>query len=211
MVHLGRFPHTPVIPPATLLRQMRPGDIVTHAFRGGGGMLDADGKVVGELRDALDRGVVLDLGHSGTDFRFREARRLMDQGVVPDTASTDLNVFNLDGPVFSITENLTKLLALGMAVSDVVATATTNPARAIHREASLGALAPGRRAEISVLRLRTDGPFPVTDGHEVVDSPAAFEPVGCMRAGEWIPVPQRVPSYAVDGWSPGHRAEDEDW
>jgi dihydroorotase len=210
MVHLGRFPHTPVIPPATLLRQMRPGDIITHAFRGGGGMVDADGKVVAELRDAVDRGVVLDIGHSGTDFRFRDARRLMDQGVMPDTASTDLNMFNVDGPVFSITENLTKLLALGMTVSDVVATASSNPARVIQRESTLGALAPGRRAEISVMQLLTDGPYPVTDGHEVVESPAAFAPVGCVRAGEWIPVPRRVASYAVDGFTPGHHDPEEE-
>jgi len=211
MVHLGRFPHTPVIAPTTLLGQMRPGDIITHAFRGGGGMLDADGKVVGELRDALDRGVVLDIGHSGTDFRFRDARRLMDQGVMADTASTDLNLFNVDGPVFSITENLTKLLALGLPVADVIATATSNPARVIHRESSLGALAPGRTADISVMQLLTDGPYPVTDGHEVVESPAAFAPVGCVRAGEWIPVPAPVKRYATHGWTPGHHGEDEDW
>lgn len=211
MVHLGRFPHTPVIPPRTLLDALRGGDIVTHAFRGGGGMRTPDGDIVPELLEALDRGVVLDIGHSGTDFRFREARQLFDRGILPDTASTDLNLFNVNGPVFSLAETLTKLLALEMELADVIATATVNPAKAINRSDVLGALAPGRRADISVMRLRDDGPYPVSDGHEVVDSPLALEPVGSVCAGEWIPVPARVPSYAVDGRSWTAPPDDQDW
>jgi dihydroorotase len=186
MVHLGRFPHTPVITPRALLDALRPGDIVTHAFRGAGGMVGTDGKAVPEFRDAVDRGVVLDMGHSGTDFRFREARRLLDQGYRPETASTDLNIFNIDGPVFSYLENLTKLLALGLDLVDVIAIASSNAARVIGRTDILGSLAVGRPAEISVLALHTDGPYPVSDGLETVGSPAALAPVGCVRAGAWI-------------------------
>jgi dihydroorotase len=198
MVHLGRFPHTPVIKPTALFQAMRPGDILTHAFRGAGGTLGGNGKAIAEFRDAVDRGMVLDMGHSGTDFRFREARRLFDQGFLPDTASTDLNVFNLGGPVFSLAENLTKLLALGLELEDVIAMATTNVARAIGRLDELGSLTVGRPAEVSVLQIRTDGPFPVSDGHEVVDSPTAVEPVGCLRAGQWFPTPV-LASYASVG------------
>jgi len=45
MVHLGRFPFTPTIPTSVLLRALRPGDVITHAFRGASGVLGADGKV----------------------------------------------------------------------------------------------------------------------------------------------------------------------
>jgi len=210
MVHLGRFPHTPVIAAPALLRQLRPGDIITHAFRGAGGMLGADGKAIAELRDAVDRGVVLDVGHSGTDFRFREARRLLDQGLRPDTASTDLNVFTVGGPVFSLVETLTKMLALGFDLVDVIAMGTRNTARAIGRLDELGCLAPGRVAEVSVLRLRTDGPFPVSDGHETVDSPTALEAVGCLRAGEWFPTPA-LPSFAGSGRTWSEVPDDSDW
>jgi dihydroorotase len=68
MVHLGRFPHTPTITPAALLAALRPGDILTHAFRGAGGMVGADGKAVPQLRDAVDRGVVFD----GPVFSYAE-------------------------------------------------------------------------------------------------------------------------------------------
>ncbi len=56
----------------------------------------------------------------------------------------------------------------------------------IGRSDGLGSLAVGRPAEISVLALATDGPYPVSDGHETIDAPAALSPVGCVRAGAWI-------------------------
>jgi dihydroorotase len=186
MVHLGRFPHTPVISTPTLLKALRPGDIITHAFRGAGGNIGPDGKAIAEFRDAIDRGVVLDIGHSGTDFRFREARRLLDQGYLPDTISTDLNVFNIGGPVFTLAETMSKIWALGIELHDVVAMASSNTARAIGRSGELGSLTPGRAAEVSVLRI-VDGPVPLSDGHETVMAERALAPVGCVRAGRWFP------------------------
>ena len=210
MVHLGRFPFTPVITPTALLNTLRSGDIITHAFRGAGGMLDPNGKAVPEFRDAVDRGVVLDIGHSGTDFRFREARRLMDQGYRPDTISTDLNIFNIGGPVFSLAENMTKMLALGIEPVDVIAMATRNVARAIGQLDQLGSLEVGRPAEISVLRLRKDGPFPVSDGHETLESPTAVEPIGCVRGGTWYATP-RLPTFADAGRTWDDMPDDQDW
>lgn len=210
MVHLGRFPHTPTITTPSLLRALRSGDIITHAFRGAGGMLDETGKAIPEFRDAVDRGVVLDVGHSGTDFRFREARRLIDQGYVPETISTDLNRFSIQGPVFSFSENMTKMFALGFDTGDVIAMATSNVARAIGKLDELGSIAVGRPAEISVVRLRTDGPFPVSDGHETVESPVAVEPVGCVRAGEWFAA-RDLPTFAKVGKTWGPAPDDHDW
>lgn len=210
MVHLGRFPFTPVITPTALLNTLRSGDIITHAFRGAGGMLDPNGKAVPEFRDAVDRGVVLDIGHSGTDFRFREARRLMDQGYRPDTISTDLNIFNIGGPVFSLAENMTKMLALGIEPVDVIAMATRNVARTIGQLDQLGSLEVGRPAEISVLRLRKDGPFPVSDGHETLESPTAVEPIGCVRGGTWYATP-RLPTFADAGRTWDDMPDDQDW
>ncbi|MFT3855442.1 MAG: amidohydrolase/deacetylase family metallohydrolase [Ilumatobacteraceae bacterium] len=184
MVHLGRFPHTPTISTPNLLRALRPGDIVTHAFRGAGGMLDAGGKVIPELADAVERGVRLDVGHSATDFRFREARRLFDQGYFPDTISTDLNIFNIGGPVYSLAETMTKMLVLGVGLVDVVAMCTANTADAIGRRARYGELAVGRPAHVSVLALE-DTPLDVSDGHETVVAERWLRPVGCLVAGQW--------------------------
>ncbi len=185
MVHLGRFPFTPTIPTPVLLRALRPGDVITHAFRGASGVLDSDGNAGAELRDAIERGVQLDVGHSGTDFRFATACTLFEQGFLPTTISTDLNVFNVDHPVVSLAQTMSKMWALGISLPDVVAMTTCNPARVIHREAELGTLAPGRVANVSVLRI-DEGEFELSDGFETISVNQRLAPVGCVRAGTWI-------------------------
>ena len=185
MVHLGRFPHTPTISTPALLQALRGGDIITHAFRGGGGMLDAAGTIIPEFRDALDRGLLLDVGHSGTDFRFREARRLFANGVRPHTISTDLNIFTVDGPVYSLAETMTKIWAMDVDLIDVIAMCTTNAAASIHRQHELGTLGVGRAAEVSVMRI-VEGPATVSDGYETVHIDRRLASVGCLRAGRWF-------------------------
>lgn len=184
MVHLGRFPHTPVIATSTLLQALRPGDIVTHAFRGASGVLHLDGTPTDQLREAVERGVRLDVGHSGTDFRFRDARRLFEHGFFPDTVSTDLNVFNIDGPVFDLVTTMTKIWALGVDLVDVVAMATVNSAAAIGRGEQFGTIAPGRSADLSVLEVET-GDVSLSDGHETITTHRRLRAVGCFRNGTW--------------------------
>ena len=186
MVHLGRFPFTPTIETSTLLEALRPGDIITHAYRGASGELDpATGAPTEQFRDAVDRGVRLDVGHSATDFRFRDARKLFEAGYVPDSISTDLNVFNIDEPVRSLPETMSKVWALGVELAEVVAMATTGPAASIHRSHQFGTLDVGREAEVSVLRI-DEGPAELSDGHETLVAERRLVPVGCVRAGRWI-------------------------
>ena len=195
MVHLGRFPHTPTITNEALLTTLRSGDIITHAFRAGGGQLSpVDGSVTPEFVDAVERGVRLDVGHSATDFRFRTARRLFEAGYFPDSISTDLNIYNVDGPVGSLAETMSKIWALGVALPDVVAMATVGPATSIHRSDELGSLAVGRPAEVSVLAV-VEGPTPLSDGHETIVAERRLAAVGCVRAGTWLPA--AVPSAAA--------------
>jgi dihydroorotase len=185
MVHLGRFPHTPTIPTRVLLQKLRGGDVITHAFRGASGVLDTSGAVTAEFKDAVDRGVRLDIGHSGTDFRFATARRLFDQGYLPTTISTDLNVFNVDTPVVSLAETITKVWALGVPLADAIAMTTSVTAEVIGRSDELGTLAAGRPAEVSVLRI-DEGDAVLSDGFETITASQRLVPVGCLRAGEWI-------------------------
>lgn len=186
MVHLGRFPHTPTISTPKLLTELRGGDIITHAFRGAGGLLHpVSGTVIPEFADAIERGVRLDVGHSGTDFRFREARRLFDAGYLPHTISTDLNIFNIGGPVYTLAETMTKIWALGVDLAAVIAMVTVNTAASIKRGHELGSLAVGRAAEVSVLAVE-EGPHDVSDGWETVTVDKRLVPVGCLRAGTWF-------------------------
>ncbi|HZP30404.1 MAG TPA: amidohydrolase/deacetylase family metallohydrolase, partial [Acidimicrobiia bacterium] len=150
------------------------------------GVLDGQGGVIPEFRDAVDRGVRLDVGHSGTDFRFDAARRLFDLGYLPTTISTDLNEFNVNGPVYSLPETMSKIWALGVPLIDVVGMATTRTAETIGRGHELGRLAAGRVAEVSVLRVE-DGPAALSDGSTELVAERRLVPVGCLRAGEWHP------------------------
>ena len=186
MVHLGRFPHTASITTDALLGALRTGDIVTHAFRGASGALTIPERLPSDgLRAAADRGVLLDVGHSATDFRFRDARTIIENGYLPDTISTDMNRFNIDHPVGSLAETMSKIVALGVPLDQVVAMVTVNTAAAIHRSEELGTLDVGRSAEVSVMRMEA-GPAELTDGYETIVVEQHLVPVGCLRAGEWI-------------------------
>ena len=186
MIHLGSYPFTPSLSNLDAIAALRPGDIVTHAFRGHSGFPVEGGTAVApQFRDAVERGVKLDLGHSGSDFRFAAARQLMDLGYLPDTISTDMNLFNIDGPVHSLPHTMSKMWELGVPLSQVIAMATINPAEAIHRSEEYGSLAVGRAAEVSVLRIAEE-PVELTDGYEVLHAEKRLAPVGCLRGGEWI-------------------------
>ena len=149
MIHLGAYPYTPSLSNLDAIAALREGDTVTHAFRGHSGFpLEGGSAVDPRFAAAVGRGVRLDIGHSGSDFRFEAARQLLDLGYLPSTVSTDLNLFNERRPVVSLPETMSKLLALGVPLDAVVAMATIEPARSIHRENELGALAPGRPAEV---------------------------------------------------------------
>jgi dihydroorotase len=185
MIHLGRFPHTPVLEPEVLLASLREGDIITHAFRGGGGQLDADGEPSKAFVDCCERGVLLDVGHSGGDFHFPTARRLIERGYRPHTVSTDLNVFNVDGPVYSLSTTMSKIWAMGIPLPEVIRMNTVNAAASIHKSDEFGRLAAGRSADISVLRIER-GSYLLSDGHTNIRSDRRLRGVGCLRAGEWF-------------------------
>jgi dihydroorotase len=185
MVHFGEFPHTPGLDADTLLATLRRGDIVTHAYRGGGGQLDGKGEPTAAFRAAVERGVRLDVGHSGGDFHFPTARRLIERGFPPHTISTDLNVFNVAGPVYSMSTTMSKIWALGVALTDVIRMNTVNAAAAIRKSGDYGTLGIGRSAEISLLRIET-GSFALTDGRNIVKTAKRLRAVGCFRAGRYF-------------------------
>ena len=138
-----------------LLPLLEPGDILTHLFTANpGGVLDANGKLVPEAREAADRGVLFDTAHGRMNFSFDIGRRVLEQGLVPHCISTDLTVPGRINTVHSLTEIMTRFLGLGFTLPDVILMTTANPARAIGLSDRLGSLAPGRQADISVLDVR---------------------------------------------------------
>jgi len=116
------------------------------------------------------------------------AKRALDGGVKPDTISGDItNDSCVTGPVFSLTETMTKFLYLGLSLNEVLAMTTCNAARAIGREAQLGSLAIGREADISILDYR-EGLWKLTDGiHHLRYRGRKLIPKWTIRAGQVIP------------------------
>src|SRR5215813_6632775 len=139
----------------SLLPLLEPGDILTHYFTANpGGVLDGNGKLVPEVKEAADRGVWFDTAHGRMNFSFDVGRRIIDQGVLPHCISTDLTVPGRINTVHSMTEMMTRFLGLGFTLAQVVTMCTANPAKAIGEGDRLGSLAVGRQADISVLEMR---------------------------------------------------------
>jgi dihydroorotase len=156
LVHIGESwtKGTEPVAVADVLRYLRPGDIITHMFTAHpGGLLDANGRLWPQVRDAKASGVLMDVGHGLHNLNFDVARKVLDQGLRPDGVSTDGHRGNRAGPVYDLPTTMAKLIALGFSLSQVVEMATLNAARLLGRPNELGALRAGEPADISVLRL----------------------------------------------------------
>jgi dihydroorotase len=95
------------------------------------------------------------VGHGAGSFDYRVARAAIAQGFPPDTISSDLHAHNVAGPAYDQATTLSKLLHVGMELPEVVRATTAAPARAVRRQDSIGALLPGREADLSVFELRS--------------------------------------------------------
>jgi dihydroorotase len=142
-------------------KKLRPGDIYTHAYSGLRDEQDETGHVNPAMIEARKRGVIFDVGHGGGSFAWRIAIPAIKQGFLPDSISTDLHTGSMNSGMKDIDNVMSKFLAMGLSVRDVVAESTWNPAREIHRE-DLGNLSPGAGADVAVLRLER-GSFGYTD------------------------------------------------
>ncbi len=133
-----------------ILKKMRPGDIHTHVFAQQFPIILADGKINPIMAEARARGVIFDVGHGSGSFWFRNAVPAEKQGFIPDSISTDLHTGNYT--VVSMNDVMSKFLAMGVPLDDVIRRSTVNPANEIHR-AELGTLSVGKDADIAVLEL----------------------------------------------------------
>jgi dihydroorotase len=148
MVDFGYFlPERPYWQLVT--QRLRPGDISTHMFRGPVPYVDGNGKLLDYLKQARRRGVKFDVGHGNQSFVLRNAAPAIAQGFWPDTISTDLHGLSMNAPMMDMPTLLSKFLALGMPLKEIMLRATWNPAQVIHRT-ELGHLSVGSGADIAV-------------------------------------------------------------
>lgn len=166
-VEAGREANVPVMvdfgghtPPLALedllLKHLRPGDILTHAYAHVGGripIVDEQGNVRPYVLEARKRGIIFDVGHGGGSFLYRQAVPATKQGFYPDVISTDLHVGSMNSGMKNILNTMSKFLNLGMPLRDVIRANTAKAADVI-KQSGLGHLAVGAEADIAVLGLR---------------------------------------------------------
>ncbi len=141
--------------------RLRPGDISTHMFRGPVPWVDQDGKLYSYLKTARDRGVKFDVGHGGGSFVFRNAAPTIAQGFYPDSISTDLHTGSMNGGMIDMPTTMSKCLAMGMPLVEVIRASTSNPARIIQRP-ELGHLGVGAAADVAAWKIH-EGDFGFVD------------------------------------------------
>lgn len=129
---------------------LRPGDILTNIY----------GQNMPSLADARKRGILLDSGQ----LWFRVAVPALKAGLLPDTISTGMDKKSLLLPRATMTNVMSKFLAMGLTLEQVLERTTAGPAKAIRRP-DLGSITVGGVADLAVLELR-NGTFAFLDsGH----------------------------------------------
>jgi dihydroorotase len=211
-IHFGQLwplPHQDgkTVDPDTILTQvlglMKPNDVLAHPFsRHPGGFVSKSGGLHPLVREAVARGLKIDVGH-GSHFSFNVARTVLDAGILPDTLGADMHGHNTKALApaakpavaadethlfagqtrFSLVSAMTSMLALGLTMEQVVPMVTTNAARMIGMEDELGQLRVGGVADISVLS-DARGRWILNDNEGTkVKADRLLEPLFCLRAG----------------------------
>lgn len=156
--------HLPGYSLESQLAKMRPGDMITHTFehiKERMPIVGENGQVHPFILEARKRGILFDLGHGGAGFWFDQAEPAIKQGFYPNSFGTDLHRFSMNSAMKDMANVLSKFMAMGLSLEQVVEIATWNTAKAIGRP-ELGNLKEGNPADIVLFRLR-DGGFGFMD------------------------------------------------
>ena len=157
-------------PPPTLeqgLEILRPGDMVTHSYKGQPvtRLVDRAMKVKPQVRAARERGIAFDIGHGSGSFSWAVGHALAEAGFWPDSISTDVHTSSIKAPIsIDMPNAMSKMLHLGMDLEAVIRASTYDPARLIGWHDRIGSLQPGMAGDVAILTLE-EGDFPLTDSY----------------------------------------------
>ncbi len=175
-------------PPPTyedVLARLRPGDVLTHAFRPfPNAPCTSQGSVKPAVLAARKRGVLFDIGHGMGSFSFKTARAMLAGGFYPDTISSDVHALCINGPAFDLVTTMSKFLCLGMGLNEVIKASTETAAFALKRP-ELGSLKPGSVGDATLLSV-DDGEFDYVDvTGEHLTGRHKINARGVVIAGQW--------------------------
>jgi dihydroorotase len=175
-------------PPPTysaVVDKLRKGDVLTHCFRPfPNAPVDGNGKIREAVIRARERGVLFDVGHGMGSFSWATARAMVNAGFWPDTISSDVHAMCIHGPAWDLPRTMTKFLALGMPLAEVIACTTHRPAATLRRP-DLGTFAPGSAGDASLLELE-EREIELEDVlGEIVKYPKRLNAKGMVIGGVW--------------------------
>ena len=167
MVHIGGVETRELM--SDILNLLRPGDVMTHCYSGYPNMsgvgtnIVQDGKLLPAALAAKQRGVLFDVGHGGGSFDFTVAEVAIPGGCTPDTISSDMHVLSGNTPGMPFLPNvMSKFLAMGFTLEQVVSMATVAPATIINRAPKIGTLQVGAPGDVAIMEL-AEGPVTFVD------------------------------------------------
>ena len=168
-----------------VLARLRPGDILTHAFRPfPNSPVSQQGRVRESVYAARRKGVLFDIGHGMGSFAFKTGRAMLAAGFLPDTISSDVHKLSIEGPAFDQVTTMSKFLCMGMSLKDVIAASTVNAAMAMRRP-ELGSLKPGSVGDATVLDI-VEGKHDYVDAvGEHLEGSKRIVSKGVVIAGKW--------------------------
>ena len=152
--------------PVEIISRLGKDDVLTHCFRYfPAAPARSDGRIREEILEVRERGVIIGINHGVGSFGFETAETMLNAGFLPDAISSDVHLLSIKSPAYGQLVTLSKFLNLGMSITDIIATSTKGPARAIRRP-NLGTLSLGSICDATILSIE-NGKFIFTDsfGH----------------------------------------------
>ena len=156
MVHIGSGPP----PIKEIMPFLDKNDIVTHFLNGKeNNLFDEEGYPIPDFVKAIDRGIHLDVGHGTSSFSFKVSELAKENGIRFNTISTDIYRKNrLNGPVYSMSNVLSKFLYLGYSLKEIIDAVTVNAAEWLQKP-ELGRIKLGDDANLTLFTVENN---PVT-------------------------------------------------
>ncbi len=165
-VHMGE-------PPAflyDLIKILQPGDVITHCFNGKiGNNVFQNKDLINIYRHGIEKGIRFDIGHGSSSFSFSSARMLIDANILPFSISTDAHKLNLNGPVYDLPTTMSKMMAIGMSLSQTIDCVAGNPAKYLGLR-DWTRIKVGEKAFLTGFRMK-NGSFVLNDSNSNTDGP----------------------------------------
>ena len=195
MVHIGNNP--PDLD--EIAERLSAGDIITHCYNGKPNrILTPQGELRASVTRAISRGVRLDVGHGTASLSFAVAKRAIELGILPHTISSDIYCRNrISGPVHSLANVMSKFLAIGMSLPQVIECVTANAADGL-RPKQKGRLQIGLDADLTLFTLKRQPTVLVDAENDSLQAEQLLVPLAAIRAGKGYMTEQGSAEHAFD-------------